>query len=95
LFYSNILIALFDPSHVTHDDAHEWFAAIGQLAEATCPMTENGFIRIVGNPKYPNSPGSPYLVMEMMGKLRSLPGHNFWPADVSPLGPVILIPQKF
>ena len=49
-------------------------------------MTENGVIRIVGNPKYPNSPDSPYLVMEMMGKLRSLPGHNFWPDDVSPVG---------
>lgn len=58
-------------------------------------MTENGVIRIVGNSKYPSSPGSPYLVIEMMGKLRSLPGHNFWPDDVSPLGPVILIPQKF
>ena len=49
-------------------------------------MTENGVIRIVGNPKYPNSPGSPSLVMEIMGKLRSLPGHNFWPDDVSPVG---------
>jgi predicted nucleic acid-binding protein len=28
----NVLIALIDPGHVAHDDAHEWFAAIGQTA---------------------------------------------------------------
>jgi predicted nucleic acid-binding protein len=82
----NVLIALIDPGHVAHDDAHEWFAAMGQTAWATCPITENGVIRIVGNPKYPNSPGSPSLVMEIVRKLRSLPGHSFWPDDVSPVG---------
>ena len=44
----NVLIALIDPGHVAHDDAHEWFAATGQTAWAPCPMTENGVIRIVG-----------------------------------------------
>ncbi|MGR9263884.1 TA system VapC family ribonuclease toxin [Rhizobium leguminosarum] len=82
----NVLIALIDPGHVAHDDAHEWFAAMGQTAWATCPITENGVIRIVGNPKYPNSPGSPSLVMEIVRKLRALPGHSFWPDDVSPVG---------
>ncbi|NRQ16591.1 TA system VapC family ribonuclease toxin [Ensifer sesbaniae] len=90
----NVLIALIDPGHVAHDDAHEWFAAIGQFAWATCPITENGVIRIVGNPKYPNSPGSPSLVMEIVGKLRSLPGHNFWPDVVSLVGAGDINPRK-
>ncbi|MCG5486689.1 MAG: PIN domain-containing protein [Sinorhizobium meliloti] len=90
----NVLIALIDPGHVAHDDAHEWFAATGQTAWATCPITENGVIRIVGNPKYPNSPGSPSLVMEIVGKMRSLPGHSFWPDDVSLVGSGDIAPTK-
>ncbi|EHK79630.1 PIN domain-containing protein family protein [Sinorhizobium meliloti CCNWSX0020] len=90
----NVLIALIDPSHIGHDDAHEWFASIGQTAWATCPITENGVIRIVGNPKYPNSPGSPLPVMEIVAKLRSLPGHVFWPDDVSLVGSSDIIPSK-
>ncbi|AFL50638.1 toxin-antitoxin system PIN domain toxin [Sinorhizobium fredii] len=90
----NVLIALIDPGHVAHDDAHEWFAAVGQTAWATCPITENGVIRIVGNPKYPNSPGSPSLVMEIVGKLRSLPGHSFWPDNVSLVGSSDIAPTK-
>lgn len=79
----NVLIALIDPGHVAHDDAHEWFSSTGHTAWATCPITENGVIRIVANPKYPNSPGSPSIVAEIVRKLRSLPGHNFWADDVS------------
>ncbi|SFU22693.1 TA system VapC family ribonuclease toxin [Mesorhizobium sp. YR577] len=82
----NVLIALIDPGHVAHDDAHGWFKATGSAAWATCPITENGVIRIVGNPKYPNSPGSPALVAEIVSKLRALPGHNFWFDDVSLVG---------
>ncbi|WP_105370785.1 TA system VapC family ribonuclease toxin [Neorhizobium huautlense] len=90
----NVLIALIDPGHVAHDDAHEWFTAMGQVAWATCPITENGVIRIVGNPKYPNSPGSPALVTEIVRKLRSLPGHSFWPDDVSLVGSGDIAPTK-
>lgn len=90
----NVLIALIDPGHVAHDDAHDWFASTGQTAWATCPITENGVLRIVGNPKYPNSPGSPALVMEIVGKLRSLPGHCFWPDDVSLVGSGDIAPAK-
>lgn len=82
----NVLIALIDPGHVAHDDAHGWFEATGHAAWATCPMTENGVIRIVGNPKYSNSPGSPAVVAQIVTKLRALHGHSFWPDDVSLVG---------
>ena len=79
----NILIALIDPTHVQHDRAHEWFAAQGHEAWATCPLTENGVLRIVGHPRYPNSPGTPAAAAELMAVLRGLGGHEFWPDDVS------------
>ena len=79
----NVLIALIDPSHVQHDKAHAWFASKGHKAWATCPVTENGVLRIVGHPRYPNSPGSPAAVAELLARFRELSGHAFWPDDVS------------
>jgi toxin-antitoxin system PIN domain toxin len=79
----NVLIALIDPAHVQHDRAHEWFASRGQKAWATCPLTENGVLRIVGHPRYPNSPGSPAVVAELLVSFRELPGHAFWSDDMT------------
>ena len=79
----NVLIALIDPTHVQHDRAHDWFARMGRRAWATCPLTENGVLRIVGNPRYPSSPGNPAAVAELMTTFLALSGHEFWPDDVS------------
>jgi toxin-antitoxin system PIN domain toxin len=79
----NVLIALIDPAHVQHDAAHDWFAAHGKRAWATCPLTENGVLRIVGHPRYPNSPGTPAEVAQLMKGLRALPGYVFWPDNIS------------
>ena len=83
----NVLIALIDPAHVQHDAAHDWFGRLGHLAWATCPLTENGLLRIVGNPRYPNSPGTPAAVAPSLAALRSLPGHVFWADDISLMDP--------
>ncbi|MES0132619.1 TA system VapC family ribonuclease toxin [Mesorhizobium sp. M0029] len=82
----NVLVALIDPAHVAHEDAHRWFQSTGHLSWATCPITENGVIRIVSNPKYPNSPGSPAVVAQIVGKLHDLSGHQFWPDEISLVG---------
>ena len=79
----NVLIALIDPAHTHHDPAHDWFAREGQREWATCPVTENGVLRIVGHPRYPNGPGSPAAVAPLVSKLRALAGHRFWPDDAS------------
>jgi toxin-antitoxin system PIN domain toxin len=79
----NVLIALIDPAHVRHDDAHHWFAGKGKKAWATCPMTENGVLRIVGNARYPSSPGNPAAVAEILLVLRNLGSHEIWSDDIS------------
>ena len=79
----NVLIALIDPVHVQHDRAHNWFAARGRQAWASCPITENGVVRIVGHSRYPNSPGTPAAVVELISVLCRLGGHEFWPDDVT------------
>lgn len=79
----NVLIALVDPAHVHHEQAHGWFAQLGQQGFATCPITENGLLRIVSHPKYPNSPGAPSVVLQSLAAIRALDGHAFWPDDIS------------
>lgn len=79
----NLLLALSDPMHVHHESAHIWFAETGQRAWATCPLTENGFIRIASHPNYPNRPGDVPAVLAIFRRLCEAPGHRFWSEDVS------------
>lgn len=82
----NVLIALIDPTHVGHEAAHNWFSKTGAASWATCPLTENGVIRVAGHPKYPNSVGSPAAVAPYVAQLRTLPGHVFWDDNLSLIG---------
>jgi len=79
----NVFIALIDPAHVHHDAAHAWFAHEGHKAWATCPLTQNGVLRIVSHPRYPNSPGAPASVAQLIRKFCDLTGHAFWPDDIT------------
>ncbi len=79
----NVLIALIDPAHVQHEHAHDWFERRGCDHFATCPITENGLLRIVGHPKYPNSPGPPSTVVAALRAMRAMEGHAFWPDQLS------------
>jgi toxin-antitoxin system PIN domain toxin len=79
----NLLLALTDPMHVHHEPAHRWFAKRGQQAWATCPLTENGFVRIASHPNYPNRPGDVPAVLSILRRLCETPGHHFWSEDLS------------
>ncbi len=79
----NVLIALIDPGHVQHGNAHNWFAKVGKRAWATSPLTQNGLLRVVGHPRYPNSPGTPAAVADLMTALLDHPGHMFWADDIT------------
>jgi toxin-antitoxin system PIN domain toxin len=90
----NVLIALIDPEHVDHERVHEWFSRVGKQAFATCPITENGLLRIVGHPKYPNSPGPPSTVAATLIAVRGLSGHMFWPDSISVVESPLLNPNR-
>ena len=79
----NLLLALSDPMHIHHQLAHRWFAEKGQHGWATCPLTENGFIRIASHPNYPNRPGDVTAVLGIFRRLCETPGHHFWSEDIS------------
>lgn len=78
----NLLLALSDPMHVHHEPAHRWFVEKGQQGWATCPLTENSFIRIASHPNYPNRPGDVTAVLAIFRRLTEAPGHHFWSEDV-------------
>jgi predicted nucleic acid-binding protein len=40
-------------------------------------------LRILGHPRYPNTPGTPAAVAELLAGFVALSGHDFWPDDVS------------
>jgi toxin-antitoxin system PIN domain toxin len=79
----NLLLALSDPMHVHHEAAHHWFAQTGHLSWATCPLTENGFVRIASHTRYPNRPGDVPIVLALLRQLCTAEGHCFWTEDIT------------
>jgi toxin-antitoxin system PIN domain toxin len=79
----NLLVALFDPDHVHHDLAHDWFADHRAGGWATCPVTENGFFRVLGNPLYARLDQRPADLVERLVAFRKSGHHHFWPDSVS------------
>ena len=78
----NAVIALIDPLHVHHDRAHQWFAARGDAIWHTCPIVQNGVVRVVSHPRYPNSQPAP-VVMASLASLAARDDHVFLPDSVS------------
>ena len=79
----NVLLALCDSRHVHHEAAHRWFADKGNQSWATCPLTENGFVRIASHPNYPNRPGDVHAVCAILHQLCDGRSHQFWAEDIS------------
>ena len=72
----NVLIALLDSDHSLHRRAIDWFAANARLGWASCPITQNGCVRIMSQPGYPN-PLPTARVAERLREATSTPHHLF------------------
>lgn len=89
----NVLIALLDASHVHHARARDWLGRHIDAGWASCPLTQNGCLRIMSQPGYPQS--SP--VHALMSRLRgatSTTHHQFWPDSISLLDAGHANPQR-
>ena len=73
----NVLIARIDPRHEHHERVTRWERDNGGEHLVTCPLTQNGFVRIYGHPRYPGGPGSPAEAMVELRYLLSLRTHRF------------------
>jgi hypothetical protein len=82
----NVLIALLDADHSLHARATQWFAGHARAGWASCPITQNGCLRIMSHPGYPNA--LPVrAVMERLAEATTSGLHEFWPDDISLLDP--------
>lgn len=79
----NVLIARADAAHVHHQAVAAWMNRHAAAGWATCPLTENGMIRIFGQPAYPAGPGDPHRALFSFQRLLAIPGHRFLPDDFS------------
>ncbi len=80
----NVLIALHDAQHVHHRLASEWFVANVAAGWASCPLTENGCIRVMSQPGYAN-PVSIGAALGLLKRSCAASVHAFWPDDLSVL----------
>ncbi|MCA9186511.1 MAG: TA system VapC family ribonuclease toxin [Pirellulaceae bacterium] len=78
----NLLIALFDASHVHHQQAHQWFAGSRSQRWATCPLTQNACIRIISQPAYPNRLPAADVARRLHAATPAA-DHDFWFDDIS------------
>jgi toxin-antitoxin system PIN domain toxin len=85
----NVLIALLDSDHASHDSSIDWFAKYAREGWASCPITQNGCMRIMSNPGYPN-PLPVQAVVERLAEACRQNIHAFWPDDVSLLEPDVV-----
>ncbi len=84
LYDVNLLIALCDPNHVFHEVAHAWYEKNAHLGWASCPITENGLLRILTNTTYPSQKKLTFqqVANVLRGFVKSS-DHVFWNDDLS------------
>ncbi len=85
----NVLLALLDSDHVDHRRAHEWLDDGIAAGWASCAITQNGFVRIITQPRYP-SPVSPAVAIDLLGHACDSGYHEFWPCEVSLLDDLLV-----
>jgi toxin-antitoxin system PIN domain toxin len=78
----NVLIALNDQGHIHHTLANQWMAQHMHLGWASCPLTQNGMLRIMSQASYVNS--QPLnILFQMLRRETQHAQHAFWPDDLS------------
>jgi uncharacterized protein len=80
----NVLIALQDRDHLHHLLAAQWLEANIAHGWASCPLTQNGCLRIMSHGSYSGG----FSLAEVLGALRQScqsQFHAFWGDDISAL----------
>jgi len=78
----NVLVALLDADHVHHARARAWLQRNAAGGWASSPITQNGCIRVLSHPAYPN-PLPIAQVIDRLAMAVANPSHRFWADDVS------------
>lgn len=85
----NVLMALVDTRHVHHAAACRFFPQAQAHGWATCPLTENGALRVLGRPAASGGMDSTSSARTLLHSLLSSLGHQSWPDDLSLMDPFL------
>ena len=78
----NVLIAWLDAAHIHHQRASQWLEQSLHHGWASCPLTQNGCLRIMAQPAYPQA--LPLAaVAQRLGQAAATPAHLFIADDYS------------
>lgn len=89
----NVLLALFDRDHVDHERARSWLDMEIEHGWASCAITQNGFVRIISRPRYPN-PITPNHAVDLLRRATRARHHRFWTGAVSIVDPAVVDPSR-
>ena len=92
LLDANTLVALLDKQHCQHRAVQRWFACEAQpRGWATCASCERVALAVLSHPDYPGRLELRDAAL-LLSRLRSQPGHAFWPQEVDLLSfpPLVL-----
>ena len=79
----NVWVALLDEAHVFHSNSLA-FVQRRKLKIASCPLVENGVIRVLNLPAYSkHGPAGFELVRNKLQEICADLDHEFWPDNVS------------
>ncbi len=78
----NVLVALLDAAHVHHRIATGWLERNLRAGWASCPLTQNGCLRVLSNPSYPSPLPLPEVV-DRLGRATADASHVFWADSLS------------
>lgn len=82
LYDVNALLALFDEEHEKHDLVNAWFEGNLDQGWASCPLTQNGYLRVRSQPSYPR-PLNLAEAYEQLLDATSSEHHKFIADDIS------------
>ena len=82
LYDVSALLALFDAEHEKHNPVNAWYEGNLEQGWASCPLTQNGYLRVRSRPSYPR----PLSLAEAYAQLldaTSSQRHQFIADDIS------------
>jgi toxin-antitoxin system PIN domain toxin len=78
----NVLLAIFDTGHVHYDRARAWWQTHQSAGWASCPLTQNGFARIISKPAY-DRPVPLQTALAGLATQVAQSDHELWLDDIS------------
>jgi toxin-antitoxin system PIN domain toxin len=82
LFDVNALLGLIDADHIFNERIRAWWSANNSAGWATCPLTENGFTRIISQRSYPQRRTVREAAL-ILAPAAERPSHQFWADNIS------------